>query len=266
MGRDRDPGAGRAPLVDRLGRRLPRSPVNRLLTTFGALRFVGARPAHGGTSLWFHWWRWTTLGETVGFCFPAVVAVALPGVSPPALAGALLVAGAVEGAVLGAAQAHVLRRALPSVEGVRWIAATAVAALFAWALALTPTVVPGGVGGWPAAVLVPAAVVAGLALLLSVGVAQWWVLRPHVPRAWLWIPANAVAWSAGLAMFALVSTPLWREGQGPVLVALIGVGAGLVMAATFAAVTGWALVRLLRRARQGAPEPERAPRGVTPGG
>ncbi|MBB1246602.1 hypothetical protein GL263_24075, partial [Streptomyces durbertensis] len=128
MGRDREPRAGRPPLADRWGRRLVGSPLNGLLTAFGALRFTGARPAHGGTPLWFHWWRWTTLGEAVGFCFPAVVAVALLGASP---------------AVLGAAQAHVLRRALPSVRGGRWVAATAVAAVFAWALALAPTVVPG---------------------------------------------------------------------------------------------------------------------------
>ncbi|MBB1244495.1 hypothetical protein GL263_13110 [Streptomyces durbertensis] len=85
------------------------------------------------------------------------------------------------------------------------------------------------------------------------------MLRRHVPGAWWWVPANVAAWGAGLAAFALVSTPLWREGQGPVLVALIGAGAGLVMAATVAAVTGWALVRLLRHARVAAPEAVRVP-------
>jgi hypothetical protein len=46
-----------------------------------------------------------------------------------------------------------------------------------------------------------------------------------------------------------VSTPLWRPGQSGVVIAAIGVLAGALMAATFAAVTGWGLVRLLPRDR-----------------
>lgn len=59
--------------------------------------------------------------------------------------------------------------------------------------------------------------------------------------------ANAVAWAAGLVVFAAFTTPLWQPGQPVVLIALIGALGGLVMAATMAAITGSALTRLLNR-------------------
>jgi NhaP-type Na+/H+ or K+/H+ antiporter len=30
------------------------------------------------------------------------------------------------------------------------------------------------------------------------GVGQWWVLRRHVAHAWRWIPAQSLAWAAGM--------------------------------------------------------------------
>jgi hypothetical protein len=38
--------------------------------------------------------------------------------------------------------------------------------------------------------------------------------------------------------------PLWQPGQAALLIAAIGVVAGLAMAAMVAAVTGWAVLRL----------------------
>jgi len=90
----------------------------------------------------------------------------------------------------------------------------------------------------------------GILLLLSLGSAQWWVLRDHVPDARHWIPATAAAWLAGLGVFCAVAMPLWHPGQSVVLVAVIGAMAGLLMAATVAAVTGWALVRMLDKNRR----------------
>jgi hypothetical protein len=72
------------------------------------------------------------------------------------------------------------------------------------------------------------------------------VLRRHITGAGAWIPATAAAWLAGLAVFCATAMPLWRPGQSPVLIAGIGALAGLLMAATVAAVTGGALVRLVK--------------------
>lgn len=66
-----------------------------------------------------------------------------------------------------------------------------------------------------------------------------------MPRAGRWVALTAAAWTAGLAVFMAIATPLWHEGQPVALVVLIGVAAGLAMALTVATVTGAGLVRLV---------------------
>jgi len=192
--------------------------------------------------LWAAWFRWVTLGETVGFCVPAVVGTVTAGAPAAVTFPALLVAGAVEGAILGWAQAHVLRRALPSLRVSHWATATSAAAVLAYAIGLAPstfdiTALP----QWTWFVL---GATAGLCLLLSIGVAQWLILRRFIVRAFRWVWITAGAWLAGLAVFMLIATPLWHEGQSVGYGIIVGVVAGLAMAATVAAVTGLGLVRL----------------------
>jgi hypothetical protein len=189
--------------------------------------------------------RWVTLGELAGFCVPAGVAVLLAGGDPVVLLVALVAAGAVEGTVLGWAQTRALRPHLPALDRPRWVLLTAGAAAFAWLLGMAgPTFEVWSV--WPAVLLIPLTVLAGTALLLSIGLAQWVELRRHVGRGWRWVLATALAWGIGLSAFAVVTTPLWRPGQPPWLVGLIGVLGGGVMAAAMAAVTGAVMARLLR--------------------
>ncbi|MDX8052345.1 hypothetical protein SK571_23410 [Lentzea sp. BCCO 10_0798] len=192
------------------------------------------------------WFRWTTAGEFAGFLAPALAGALT---SSPQL---LVVAGVVEGAVLGAAQAVVLRRVDRTLNSYRWIGATALAAGFAWALAMLVVRNSDRLNALPLAAVLPIAAVAGVGVLLSLGTAQWFVLRDHFPRAQRWIWANAFAWGAGLLVFTAVTTPLWQPGQPPELIALIGALGGLLMAATMAAVTGAALTRLVRD--RGAPD------------
>ena len=84
-------------------------------------------------------------------------------------------------------------------------------------------------------------------VLLTIGTAQWLVLRRHLRRSASWIAATALAWLGGLAAFAVIASPLWQPGQPVWLVAAIGALAGLAMAAVASAVTGFTLVRLLDR-------------------
>lgn len=207
-------------------------------------RPVGEPSSSAGLRLWGQWWRWTTLGEAVGFCVPAAAGAIVSDASAAITWPMLVAAGTAEGALLGAAQARVLARVLPDLRPRRWVTATAVAAGFAWMLGLLPSLVAPRVGFSPA--VAGLAAVDGVLVLLSLGTAQWWVLHRHVTGAWKWIPATAAAWLAGLAVFFAVTMPLWHPGQSPLLIAGIGVFAGLLMAGTVAAVTGWALVRLLR--------------------
>ena len=90
------------------------------------------------------------------------------------------------------------------------------------------------------------AAILAVPLLLSIGTAQWLVLRGHVPWALSWLGITAAAWLAGLAVFLAFATPLWWTGQTLALTVLIGLMGGALMATTVAAVTGLALRSFVR--------------------
>jgi hypothetical protein len=182
------------------------------------------------------WVPVVALAELLGFLAPAVIGALTAAAPSVVIVPALAAAGAVEGAMLGWGQASVLHRALTDFPIRRWIVNTSVGAVVAYLLGMLPALTP-----TPA---VTAAIV-GLPLLLTIGVAQWLVLRGRQPWAGRWIAATAGAWLAGLAVFLTVATPLWWEGQPLVATIGVGVGAGVLMATTVALVTGLALRRFL---------------------
>jgi hypothetical protein len=203
--------------------------------------------------LWRRWTLATAAGETAGFLVPAVAAVLLPsGAGDGIRAVVFVVAGGLEGAVLGWAQTRVLREAVPGVSSGAWVTRTALAAAAAWAIGLLPSLFWEGVSGLPPVATAVLAVAGGLVLLASIGVAQWSVLRRHLSGSAAWIGWTALGWSAGLLVFTLVTTPLWRPGESGAVIAAIGALGGALMACTVGAVTGLGLVRLVHRARAGA--------------
>jgi hypothetical protein len=192
-------------------------------------------------------WFWTvTAAEFLGFAVPAVVGAVTAGDAAAIAVPALLAAGAVEGGMLGFGQSSVLRRAIPGFRARPWIAATAAAAVFAYALGLAPSTFASAVESWPTPLTIAVAVVLGGLLLTSIGGAQWFVLRQYVTHASRWIFATALAWAAGLGVFLAFTMPLWQPGQPLALTIGIGVIGGLLMAATSSAITGVALAHLLR--------------------
>lgn len=212
-----------------------------------AHNLAGGRPGearHRG--LWRSWWTNVTIGELLGFAAPAMVGALVRDAAPATAAGALLAAGLVEGTVLGWFQARVLRSAVPGLRSADWILATALGALLAWSIGVIPVLAGEGLGDWPPGVLIPAAVVGGTIILLSIGGAQWLALRHRLSHAHQWIWATASAWLGGLLVFTGFTTPLWQPGQSTLLVTSIGIIGGLLMAATMAAVTGAFLIRILR--------------------
>jgi hypothetical protein len=197
------------------------------------------------------WWRWftiTTTGELLGFTVPALAGALttahhLDG-RPQALI--LAAAGAVEGALLGWSQAVVLRRVITGLDTGPWVRATASGAVLAYAMGMLPSLL----FPLPVPAMVAVGAVAGTVLLASIGTAQWLVLRRYRPHSAWWIATTAGAWILGLAAFLAIATPLWHPGQSTALVILVGVLAGLAMAATVAAVTGWAALRLAAAPRR----------------
>ena len=112
---------------------------------------------------------------------------------------------------------------------------------------LMPTLTAGQLPGWSWWLVIPLLVTLGAILLGSIGSAQWWAMRGQVSSAGWWILTTAGAWLVGLALFFSITTPLWQPGQPAWLLTAIGLLGGLVMAASVAALTGWAFVRLTRR-------------------
>ncbi|MFK4084887.1 hypothetical protein ACI2LF_12295 [Kribbella sp. NPDC020789] len=193
-------------------------------------------------------WFWSvTLAEFLGFAVPALTGTATASASPAIAVPALLLAGSIEGALLGFGQASVLRLVLPNLPVRSWIAVTSAAAAFAYLLGLMPSLFANSVAHWPSPLVAAAATCLGLALLASIGTAQWTVLRLHLPHAHSWIYTTAVAWLAGLGIFLAIAMPLWHPGQSALLIAAIAIAAGLLMSATTSAITGLALERLLTK-------------------
>jgi hypothetical protein len=221
----------------------------------GPLPLLGREPR----SLRRAWFAATTVGEALGFLAPALVAVVAFDRSPALALAAMVLAGAVEGAVLGSAQALVLRRELLGFSPRTWVAATAAGTAGAWTVAMAVVGSFTVWQDWSLAVILPGGVLLVAALLSSIGLAQWLVLREHVSRSSSWVAVNAAAWAAGLGGMLLVTTPLWHEGQGTVPALAIGAVGGLVMALVVAAATAVWLTRLLRPGRDASLPPAGLP-------
>ena len=229
------------------------------------------------TGLWARWVIANSLAETVGLGSAFGIGVLLfpylqaPGVlTALATAAAAILAGTIiEGTVVGTAQWLVLRRPLPDMKWRSWALATAVGAFVAWSAGMLPGTLMGAGGAeggaeGAAAAEPSAAVVFGMAAVMGLvagailGTPQWVVLRRHVPRAALWIPANALAWAPGMVMAFVAADVLFSAGIG-IGTVLLAVATLAAIGAVVGAIHGLALVWLLRLARPlGPPVPSTA--------
>jgi hypothetical protein len=202
--------------------------------------------------------EWTLallLGELVGFVPPALTgaALAVAGASDAVLVAGLTVAGALEGAAIGAAQALVLRRHEAPVDGRRWTAATAAAAAFAWLVGMGGGALLGA-GVAPTAVLLAVLVPLWMAALLGMGAAQWLVMRRRLPRSARWIPVTAGAWLVGV-LIPVTALSVVPNGWPPAAHVAVGIAAAVAMGVTVGLLTGRTLARLLAAARRAEPVP-----------
>ena len=212
---------------------------------------MSAEPLKAGRALWWRWTRYTAAGEVAGFAVPAIVGPlavrALPGLPllprTVAIAALVVLAGMAEGVALGTGQWLVVRRVLPGTGYRAWILPTALAAGLAYVLGLAPNAL--GDLGASTGVVIAAWVVLGTLLLFTIGSAQWLVLRRHVRRSGLWVPANALAWLAGLP-FPFIAIAAVPDGSPVSAFGLAGILGGLLMGLAVGAVTGWALLRILQ--------------------
>ncbi|HKZ70799.1 MAG TPA: hypothetical protein VJ020_12005 [Anaerolineales bacterium] len=203
---------------------------------------------------WELWWRWVlavTAGELVSFAVPSVVgAMAMGfGFSNLAFLVCIVLAGVGEGAILGSAQWLALRLAIPQMRWHEWTLPTALAAMLAWIIGMTPSTFVDFETVTPATLIVGGGAL-GILFLLSMGGAQWLALRRYAPRAGWWVLANAVAWPVGVAM-PFITLGLVPDGASAAVMIVAGVVGGVLMGIVVGALTGLALVWLLRASHYG---------------
>ena len=185
--------------------------------------------------------RWilaVSIGEATGFAVAAGVAVLtiVAGIDDPVRLVLVIAAGALEGTALAIGQYAGMGAGRPPAGW--WIAATAMAAAFAWTLGMLPSTLGIDLSSPGALVLVA---IGAVLLLVSIPLAQWLVLaRPRTAR---WVPVNAGAWLVSI-LWTFAPSPFIDERSPVPLVVALYVTAGVLMAVTFASLTAPLALRL----------------------
>lgn len=196
----------------------------------------------GGVRRWIAWVAANAAAELIGL---GIVAFGLWGVERSGVGAvigfaAALALGAFEGAVVGLAQAQVLRRWLPGLRAVSWVRMTVYGAMVAWGMGSLPSLFMGGGGGGAApSETVQMLLAAGLGLVVGPVLAAFQLreLRRHVRGAGVWLVANAVAWAAGMP-FVFVAFSILAAGGSLLRGAALLLAAGGLVGAIHGAVLG----------------------------
>ena len=217
-----------------------------------------------GFPLWLRWVGANALAETLGLGLSLAADVLI--ISRVASAQTVLAStasillmtasGAIEGAIVGLLQWSVLRRAFPGVARRAWVLATILGAMIAWFLGSLPSTLmdmgaqeTGTAAQEPAqATVLLLAAAMGLFLGAVLGLPQRRVLQRVVPGAWLWVPANCVAWALGLPVVFAAVDLAYGSGSAAASVAILVLALALT-GAIVGAVHGLALVKLARQDR-----------------
>jgi hypothetical protein len=206
--------------------------------------------------LFLNWLLVVSVGNCVSFAVPALVAVTmniLIGESGNSFTtfvpiGVMMLAGSIEGVVLGFAQWLVLHHYLHKLTFWRWMLPTATAAVLAWgggqaAFSLLSPLFHANLNG-PGALLMIVSVL-GVVLGVMMGCAQWLVLCHYIRAAGRWIVISTASWAMGMLIIFTGASFLPAETSIALLVS-IDLVSFAVMGVIFATITGIALVRLLR--------------------
>jgi hypothetical protein len=220
-----------------------------------------AASAATGDRLWRRWVAANALGEMFGLGLTlALIGVIslrldeLPGAGAVMLAfAAAVAAGAIEATIVGFSQWWAMHPWFPAIMRREWWLATLLGALIAYVLGYLPsTLMSLSASATETPVAEPPQVVV---LLLAAGLgavggavlsfAQWWVLRRSVVRAWRWLPANMLAWAAGMPVIFWGIDVAFKMGQ-PWQAVLVMAAALLAAGAVVGAIHGVMLVRLAK--------------------
>jgi hypothetical protein len=223
-------------------------------------------------TLWLRWVAANALGEWLGLGMTlAVTGLAISSLENQAGIIAALVSflsavasGALEATLVGFAQWWAMHPWFPSITRRAWWLATLAGALLAYILGYLPSTLMnlGEQGSQTSVPEPPQAIVlllaGGLGMVAGavLSFAQWLVLRKHVDRAAWWVPANMLAWLAGMPVI-FWGIDAAQKGQTLLQAVLLMGGALLLAGAVVGAVHGAFLAWLVRQASfdQSQPRP-----------
>ena len=229
---------------------------------------VGAATGAGGPGarLWRRWVAANGAAELLGLgATGATIALSFSHLEGlPGLAGVLLtllaaaVSGAFEATIVGLAQWWAMHPWFPGIARRAWWLATLAGALVAYVLGFLPSSLmslSAEASGEPVTEPTQAAMLlfaAGLGLVAGavLSFAQWLVLRQRVSGAGCWVPANMLAWLAGMPIIFWAIDGAQRL-EAPIQAALLLAGCLLLTGLLVGAIHGAFLVRLARRAATG---------------
>jgi hypothetical protein len=216
-----------------------------------------------GTGLWWRWVAANGAGELLGLAVTgAAIGLAFSRLEgQPGITGLLLTllaaagSGAFEATVIGLAQWWAMHPWFPGIARRAWWLATLAGALVAYVLGFLPSSLMGlQAEATQAPVAEPPQ---WMVLLLAAGLgavagavlsfAQWLVLRKNVRRAGWWIPANMLAWLAGMPII-FWGIDAAQRGQPLFQTALLLAGCLLLTGVVVGAIHGAVLVWLAREA------------------
>lgn len=209
-----------------------------------------------------YWLNWTIacgMGEFLGIGVAAGIAfLHIHFLGEPQTIGqrllvivVMVLAGIIEGLVVGSFQWSVLRRKFANLKVPNWLIVTALGAATAWLLGMLPSTFfapePSTASSesleFSGAQFALLAVLSGIVLGALFGAFQWVELRKHTAKASRWILANLFGWTVGLTIIYLgASAPLVETGL--VAVIIIGTISGLLAGLSVGAITGLFLVKL----------------------
>jgi hypothetical protein len=203
-----------------------------------------------GLRLFGRWTAWVTLATFVAFTLAITFLVVLDRLDPPYAVFAVVsvVGWGACGAVLGWAEGHVLRLALPTLPERAWTIATAVGMALVWSAAIAPRALRPVLAGRNTLFLGIVFLVLIVVVVLALGFAQWLVLRRHLPKATTWVWVSAGAWLVAMMMGATVWT-IAGDGQAAWATILIGALGALVVGGSMALLTGTFLFAALAPGR-----------------
>ncbi len=166
--------------------------------------------------------------------------------------GGMIVAGGLEGAILGYMQWRILKKKLHALPARQWVAVTSIVAMLSWTIGMIPSFLMEEKAAQnvpfqenPLLALLAIAVMV-LVLGALFGLFQFLVLRLYMERALLWVLANSLGWMLAMVWIFIAAT-LPDENTAVAIVVVYGIAGGIFSGLTLGRITGLFLIPMLQK-------------------